>query len=419
MKRSARIGLIGSIVAIVAVVMIAMGTITFFNYSAMKPNSNVNIGLGSPGNIGLEVEQQELSSTEFSGPDGNLCCAPVPEEPRDAVTEGHKISADAKPTFGGATTWGDSLSAGGGGSSAAGGSSSAGGGGTSAGGGARKNGWSNSGKTWHHYGRPGHKWVSPPSPPMGAPTGEVSPAIGLNPIIVGELPPQPERSAACIELGIVAADCTDYEGILARLRQAWTAYSCPKRMTKNHGYAVSLVLDPTKPASLSAEEAKKELAPQLGVDAKDVVPRLTKIARYMSATLAGPSFQVEPSGPQKVTVTSAAPVRWNWRVVPTESGHDKQIILTLSVYVGKDETSTSEVQIKTLVERIEVEVSPWDEVLAIVPTAHQGLTLGVTVFTILSAIVAWFNRSSIRGWLKPKAAPPRVKSRRKKKRGTT
>lgn len=229
----------------------------------------------------------------------------------------------------------------------------------------------------------------------------------------GPRPPR-GRDSDCIALGIEAANCTDYDKILASLRQAWTAYICPKAMIKNHPYAVSLVLDPTKPASMTAEEAKKAMAPELHADPAEVVARLTKMASHMSASLGGAAFKIEPVGSQKVTVTTGQPVHWAWTVTPIESGKNKQLTLTLSAYLGKEEGSLNEVQIKTLVENIEVNVSPWEEILAAIPTTQQGLAVAGTIFGILSAIWAYLNRSRIGRWLGAKTSEPENKGRRRR-----
>jgi hypothetical protein len=260
-----------------------------------------------------------------------------------------------------------------------------------------------------------------PSPPGGGPSSPEAPAAADH---EASSPPNDgprarETSAAangessCIELGIEAADCTDFEKIVANLRHAWTAYTCPKEMIKGHGYLVSLVLDPTKPAELTEGEAREAIAPELHADPNEVVARLTKMARHMSASLTGVAFKIEPSTPQKITVTTGQPVRWDRRVSPVESGKNKQITLTLSAYLGKDEGSPSEVQIKTLVERIQVNVSPWEEFLAAIPTAQQGLAVGATIFGVLSAIWAFLNRSRIGGWFGLKAEAPGKKERRR------
>jgi hypothetical protein len=107
-------------------------------------------------------------------------------------------------------------------------------------------------------------------------------------------------------------------------------------------------------------------------------------------------------------------VHWAWTVTPIESGKNKQLTLTLSAYLGKEEGSLNEVQIKTLVENIEVNVSPWEEILAAIPTTQQGLAVAGTIFGILSAIWAYLNRSRIGRWLGAKTSEPENKGRRRR-----
>jgi hypothetical protein len=207
--------------------------------------------------------------------------------------------------------------------------------------------------------------------------------------------PTLDQSNHCLRLGIAASECTDFEAILKGLKQAWTAYTYPKQMTKNHEYPVALVLDATKTDAVSEQAARTEMAQLLGAKPEEIIPKLTKIARSMSASLAGASFKIEPSGPQKRTVTDVAPVEWDWSVTPTDPG-DKTITLTLTVEVGKDEESTNPVQIKTLVEHINVNVSTWDEALSIIPGVNSVVVAISTTVGIVVALLGWLYRSA---WL--------------------
>jgi hypothetical protein len=207
--------------------------------------------------------------------------------------------------------------------------------------------------------------------------------------------PTLDQSNHCLRLGIAASECTDFEAILKGLKNAWTAYKYPKQMTKNHEYPVALVLDATKTDAVSEQTARTEMAQLLGAKPEEIIPKLTKIARSMSASLAGASFKIEPSGPQKRTVTDVAPVEWDWSVTPTDPG-DKTITLTLTVEVGKDEESTNPVQIKTLVEHINVNVSTWDEALSIIPGVNSVVVAISTTVGIVVALLGWLYRSA---WL--------------------
>jgi hypothetical protein len=275
------------------------------------------------------------------------------------------------------------------------------------------------GLVWTPFGRsPGQQPSTTQSAPMngfdppwsdGAANGD--PSSWSDGAAYGDLP---QPSARCISLGIQATDCTDYEQILSRLKEAWTAYTCPKQMTKGRTYSVALVLDPMKSTDISEDEAKEKLSEQLGATPDEVAARLTKIARFMSAKLTGAAFKIKPEQSQKLTVTEVAPVRWEWQVTPTEGGADKRITLTLAVHVGKDEGSTSEVQIKTLVEEIDVDVSLFDQVLAMSSPAQQVLTVGGSIATILSAVLAWLYRSKIWHWLGSRTTPHNVKTSEKR-----
>jgi hypothetical protein len=225
----------------------------------------------------------------------------------------------------------------------------------------------------------------------------------------------PDGNTECIEFGIEAADCTDYEKILDRLKSAWTAYTCPKKMTKGRAYSVVLVLDRRKTQAVPEAEAREELAEELGVKPDETVLKLTKVARSMSASLAGASFEITPAAPQERNVTDVAPVRWTWRVVPAQAGPAQELTLTLSVHVGKNEDKTKEVQIKTLVERIRVDVSTWETVMAMAPTVQTTLTVGGSLFTVLSGIAAWLYGSKIAEWLGLKKSSRKPQNKRKKK----
>ena len=96
-----------------------------------------------------------------------------------------------------------------------------------------------------------------------------------------------------------------------------------------------------------------------------------------------------------MTVTEAAPVRWEWRVTPTEKG-EKTLTLTLAVAVGKDEENTHPVQIKTLVEHINVDVSTWDQALSVIPGVNSLLVAVGGIVTFVMGLVAWLYRQA---WL--------------------
>jgi hypothetical protein len=206
--------------------------------------------------------------------------------------------------------------------------------------------------------------------------------------------PAPE-SERCQELGIAGPQCTDFETILKKLREVWTAYTCPKQMWKNRPETVALVLDATKTSDVSQEVARKEMATLLGASPENTIAKLTKLARHMSASLSGASFKIEPSGPQKLTVTEAAPVRWEWQVTPTEEGN-KTITLTLAVEIGKDEENTKPVQIKTLVEKINVDVTTWDQALSIIPGINSLVVAIASIMAAFATAAAWLYRKA---WL--------------------
>jgi hypothetical protein len=84
---------------------------------------------------------------------------------------------------------------------------------------------------------------------------------------------------------------------------------------------------------------------------------------------------------------------------------------------GREEGSTSEVQIKTLVEHINVDVSLWEAVLAVVTPAQQVLTVGGGIVAVLSGIVAWLYRSRIGHWLGFKTTPRNTKTGKKRRGG--
>ncbi len=186
-------------------------------------------------------------------------------------------------------------------------------------------------------------------------------------------------------------------------------------MRKGRAYSVKLVLDRTKTQAVPEAEARDELAAELGVKPDEAIPKLTKVARSMSASLIGASFEITPATPQELNVTDVAPVRWTWRVVPTQAGPDQELTLTLSVHIGKDEDKTKEVQIKTLVEHISVDVSTWETIMAMAPTVQTTLTLGASVLTALSAFAAWLYGSKIAEWSGLKKPQRKTQNKRKKK----
>jgi hypothetical protein len=183
-------------------------------------------------------------------------------------------------------------------------------------------------------------------------------------------------------------------------------------MWKNREETVVLILDPTKTNAISEETARKEMAILLGVESKDVIPKLTKVSRQMSASLGGASFKVEPAGPQTRIVTKAAPVRWEWRVIPTEGG-EKKLTLTLAVAIGKDEQNTQPVQIKTLEEQIKVDVSTWDQALSVIPGVNSLFGAVGGIVTVVMGMAAWLYRKAWLPVVSRRSKTPRKPSRRK------
>ena len=123
-------------------------------------------------------------------------------------------------------------------------------------------------------------------------------------------------------------------------------YNTPEAAYVDESFRVVLVL-PTAPGQDFSR-------PFSGAPGK-IEERTAPIARYLQATLRGGlDFRVIPPDPQPRTVTTSAPVVWEWEVVPLRHGKKSLVIdVSANLLVGPQKEL---VQLKTLSEEIQINV---------------------------------------------------------------
>lgn len=123
-----------------------------------------------------------------------------------------------------------------------------------------------------------------------------------------------------------------------------------------------------------------------------IVERPAPFAQHLQATLrGGPDFQVDPSGAQERTVTSSAPVVWDWTVNPRSSGK-KSIVIDVDADIilpGRKE----HVLLRTLNEEIQINVGVFHLVAAAFASLWgYALGLATMIIALLSIHHYWSAR---------------------------
>ena len=142
-----------------------------------------------------------------------------------------------------------------------------------------------------------------------------------------------------------------------------------------------------------------------------VVP--VEVSTSMTAELTGSAFDVEPSGPQRRTLTSTFPAEWRWTVTPTSFG-TSTLRLRLAVVLSEDPDTPLIPQV-TYDEEIRVRVHPVHTAVRLLKTVQGALTAtGLTAAAVAGALwQLWRRRRSASGATSPAAGargapPPRL-----------
>jgi Effector-associated domain 1 len=140
--------------------------------------------------------------------------------------------------------------------------------------------------------------------------------------------------------------CVDLDDVVKNLATGTYRFNKPEAAYVEEPFRVVLAL-PTAPG----QDVSR---PFSGAPGK-IEERTAPIARYLQATLRGGlDFKVIPPGPQPRTVTTSAPVVWEWEVVPLRHGKKSLVIdVSANLLVGPQKEL---VQLQTLSEEIQINV---------------------------------------------------------------
>jgi hypothetical protein len=114
-----------------------------------------------------------------------------------------------------------------------------------------------------------------------------------------------------------------------------------------------------------------------------VVP--VEVSTSMTAELTGSDFTIEPSGPQRRTLTSTFPAEWRWTVTPKSFG-TATLRLRLAVVLAEDPGTPLIPQV-TYDEEIEVRVHPVNTMFRLLKTVQGVLTAtGLTTAVFVTGL---------------------------------
>ena len=114
-----------------------------------------------------------------------------------------------------------------------------------------------------------------------------------------------------------------------------------------------------------------------------VVP--VEVSTSMTAELTGSDFAIEPSGPQRRTLTSTFPAEWRWTVTPKSFG-TATLRLRLAVVLAEDPGTPLIPQV-TYDEEIEVRVHPVNTMFRLLKTVQGVLTAtGLTTAVVVTGL---------------------------------
>ncbi len=180
----------------------------------------------------------------------------------------------------------------------------------------------------------------------------------------------------CETIGEIGG-CSNLEDIIKKLKEANLKYNHPTSMYLGRKTQVSLILETT------GEDQSKELSKLQG----SIKSGKSKISRFMQAELSGASFQIEPSGPQRKTITSLEPVKWTWYVTPLEDGNQKRLNLELAAILREATRDLPPVTIKTFKTEIHVDVGFLDLAIHRIKSLDPVYKLATAVGGIASALL--------------------------------
>jgi hypothetical protein len=194
------------------------------------------------------------------------------------------------------------------------------------------------------------------------------------------------------KLGVViTGPCVDVSEIVKNLATGTYVFNKPDSAYIDTPFHITLVL------KTSAEQV---VDPLLHGMPGQVVEREGKFAQSLEATLRGDDLVVDPAGAQSRTATTVEPVSWEWTITPKTGGQKTLILEVLADIQAGNESH--KVQIKTLREPIQVNVSGFQQIKAYVAEANGFvLAAGATIPAIgaIIGLVPPIRRAFARWWI--------------------
>jgi hypothetical protein len=240
--------------------------------------------------------------------------------------------------------------------------------------------------------------VPSPSPPLGPPGAEdeacrkfpsLCPADDSTPTLE-----EAKCRAKLRKLGIIISHgpCVDVSDIVDDLETGTYLFNKPGNTHVDVPFHLALVLKTTP---------KQDVAPLLEGFSGQVTERTGKFAQSLEASLRGDDMVVEPPGMQVRTATTIEPVTWEWTVTPKAGGEKTLVIeVVANIEVGADH---HKVQIKTLREPIQVDVSGFQQIKAYLTEANTFvLAIGAAIPALgaIFGLVPPARRTLTRWWHK-------------------
>jgi len=193
-----------------------------------------------------------------------------------------------------------------------------------------------------------------------------------------------ERLAECRQRmtrrGVVlgGASCTDLDEIVRNLATGTYSFNRPRTATLGEEFVLRLILQ-TKPGQPANFEGV--VGPIQRVENKP-------FAQSIEATLSGQDFDISPNTAQARTATSERAVEWNWKLTPTSTGTK-----TITIEVAANILMSPEkqrVQIDTLRETIEIQVTVFQRVKSYLADASGAIIAIAALVAPLAAIFGFF-----------------------------
>ncbi|WP_316216269.1 hypothetical protein [Bradyrhizobium sp. SZCCHNR3003] len=180
--------------------------------------------------------------------------------------------------------------------------------------------------------------------------------------------------------GVVVGNgpCTDLDEIVRNLATGTYSFNRPKMVILGEDFVLRLILQTQESQTINFDGAPGSI--------RRVEHR--PFAQSVEATLSGQDFEIFPNGPQPKTATAAQSVEWNWKLNPKAVGTKTLTIeVAVNIISGADK---QRVQIDSLREEVEIQVTFTQRVKAYVADINGALVATAAVLTPVAAILGFF-----------------------------